>query len=186
MQEDKLLKKLIHKWIKKNKVTDVILFGSYSRGGYYPQDVDICIIIPTSREKEAIDILASFKKQVNNPRLHVSIITERDFIKGDSTLVKTLLSEGVSISKNEPLSNIYGFENKTIFTYSLKGFKPSERVRFHYALNGRRGSMGVLKESDARIMGNGVIIAPTSKEEMIKNTLDMWNIAYESRKILFG
>ncbi len=176
----------IKKWLRENNAIDAVLFGSYVRSKDNPKDIDICLIIPDAKEKESIDLLSSFKQIFQKENIHVTILTEKEFIISGNPLVKTLLNEGVSITKNESLSKIYGFENQTLFTYSLNGFKPSDRVRFHYALRGRRGTKGVLSEAKAKMLGGGIIAVSTNKEDLIKSVFDMWGVKYKTNRILSG
>jgi predicted nucleotidyltransferase len=184
MQKKKSLLSKINKWIAREGITDAIIFGSSARENATPGDVDVCLIVPDTMEKKSIDIADNFRKEFGE--MHVSIITETDFLKGKHTLVKTLLSEGVSVTSGESLSKAYGFDNKTLFTYSLSGFKPADRVRFHYLLRGRRGTKGILDEIKAEILGDGVMLVPTKKEDILREVLEMWKVKYKTRRILVG
>ena len=170
----------IRKWIKSNKVFDVIMLGSSFRGKLNPRDIVLCIIINDSDEKKSIDFVNSLSKVID---AHISILTFGEFLSGN-TLSKTLLNEGYSIKNGKFLSLILGFENKSIFVYTLKKFSPSRRVQFHYLLKGRGEMKGILKEVDGRFMGNGSIVVPASKEDVLKQIFDKWNVSYRIERAL--
>lgn len=171
---------LIRKWIKKNRIIDVILFGSSVRGKTKVGDIDLCILIKNEDEKKSIDLVDSLSGLV--PNSHVNILTLSAFIEGNS-LVKTLMQEGVSIKNKRNFSLLFGFSNQSLFIYSLKKFIPSKRVRFHYMLKGRK-SRGILKEVNGRFIGTGSILVPTSKEDTLMEVFEQWDVDYKVERIL--
>lgn len=183
----KELLKSIKSWVIKNKILDVIIFGSSVREKTKPNDTDLCIVIKNTDERKSLDLIDSLGKLVDkfNIKSHISILTSDSFITGN-TLVKTLLNEGFSIKKNKPLSSIIGFESKSLFAYTLKHFSPSRRVRFHYLLKGRYGSKGILKEVQGVFLGTGSILIPTTKEDLLKEIFDGWDVKYKIHRILIS
>lgn len=177
--------KKIKGWIRKEKVLDVILFGSSARSKMKPKDVDLCILICDNDEEKSIELVNSLADVLDKEgfNFHINILASSSFVKGD-TLAKTLLNEGVSIKKGEPFSSTFSLNSKSLFVYSLQHFSPSQRVRFHYMLNGRYGSKGVLNETEGKILGTGTIIVPTSKEDILKEVFDTWGVRYKIERIL--
>ena len=172
-------------WIKENNAIDVIIFGSFARGNENPKDIDVCILINEFYEKEALKLVSSLsefiKKYGINP--HVNIITEKEFIEGNS-MAKTLIGEGVSILKGKALSDVLGYEKKSYFFYSLKKFTASKRVSFHYALNGRYGQKGFLIENKGELISAGVITAPTEYEDKFNQFFNQWGVDFNIKKML--
>ena len=113
------------KWIKKNRVVDVILFGSSVRGKTKARDIDLGILIKDEDEKRSIDLVDSLSKLT--PNSHVNVLTLSNLIEGN-ILVKTLMQEGYSIKNRKNFSHLFGFSNKSLFIYSLKNFSPSKRA----------------------------------------------------------
>ncbi len=179
--------KKIKTWVVKQKVIDVVLFGSAMRGKSIPRDLDLCIILEDKDEEKSIDLADSLGRFLEKLSItpHISVITSSAGLSGN-TLVKTLLTEGYSIKKNKKFSTIFGLENKSMFIYTLKSFTPSKRVQFHYMLRGRYGAEGMLKEAEGIILGTGTILVPTEKEDLIKEILDRWKVKYEIKRALFG
>jgi len=183
MQKESLWKNKIKTWIKKNKVPDVIIFGSYVRYKDNPRDIDLCILIKNEQEKDSLELIELLKNKLDE-RFQINIITEHELINGN-TLSKTLFSEGISIKKNRKFAENIGFKPKSLFKYSLKKFSPSKRVRFHYLLKGRN-SEGILKEVNGSLIGNGVLIIDTEKEDLFKKILKDWNVEFEIIRILIS
>ena len=175
----------IKKWIQKEHVLDVIQFGSSQRGKTRPNDIDLCILVSDIDEKKSLDLIHSLSKITDKEeyKVQINIITSSSFASGNS-LVKTLFEEGGSIKHNKKFSEVFGFQNKSFFVYSLKHFSSSQRVKFHYMLQGRYGTEGVLKEVNGKFVGTGTIIIPTEKEDILKEIFDQWAVKYTIERIL--
>lgn len=188
MQKELLLViRRLKQWIKKNKVVDIVIFGSSLRGNLNPKDIDMCIIIKDSDGKKSIDLVDSLGRLTDNFKLkfHINVLTSSSFISGN-TLAKTLLNEGYSIRYDKDFSSILGFENKSLFVYVLKHFFPSKRVKFHYMLKGRYGSRGILKDVNGKFIGAGSILVPTEKEDLLKAIFDKWDVKYKIDRVLIS
>ena len=181
-----VIRKIKH-WIIKNNAIDVVLFGSSVRESLNPRDIDICILIKDNDEKKSLDLVDSLGKLIDNfkLKLDINILVSSSFISG-TTLAKTLLNEGYSIRHNKNFASLLGFENKSLFVYSLKHFSPSKRVKLHYMLKGRYGSKGMLKEVQGKLLGTGSILVPTEKEDLLKEIFDKWDVNYKIDRILIS
>lgn len=173
----------IRKWIKNNKVVDVVIFGSFVRGKTKPNDIDLCIIIKDTDEKKTFDLIDSFSKITTEYNIQINTLTSSDFVKGN-TLSKQLLEEGFSIKKLKPFSNTFNLVNQTLFVYTLKKFNSSKRVKFHYMLKGRYGREGILEEVEGSFLGTGSILIPTKHEDALKEVFDTWQVEYYTKRIL--
>ena len=76
--------------------------------------------------------------------------------------------------------------NTSLFVYSLRKFSASNRVRFHYLLQGRRGASGILKQVHGSFLGKGVIAVPTGNEDALKQIFDGWKVDYKVKRALIG
>jgi len=179
------IKNRIKAWIKKNKVIDVIIFGSSIRGKSAPSDLDLCILLQDTKENQSIDMVSSLHNELDKfeLKIQINILNSSSFIDGN-TLAKTLLLEGFSVKNNEQFSKNFGLENKSTIIYSLKKFSPSRRVQFHYLLNGRYGSKGVLKELNGKMIAQGTISIDTFYEDKLKEIFDQWNVEYKINRNL--
>jgi predicted nucleotidyltransferase len=179
-------KKRVKLWMRKNRVADVILFGSFVRDKLKPGDVDLCIITRDAMEAAGLELVDSLKQELKESGLNfqVNILTEGELLFSGNTLARTLLEEGVSIWRGKPLAEIIGFKPKSLFIYSLKNFSPSQRVRLHYVLNGRRGEQGVLAEIGGRLLGAGVIEAPVQFEDKLTEIFGLWKVQFRVQRVL--
>lgn len=177
----------IKKWIQKEQVLDVIQFGSSQRGKSNPNDIDLCIIIFDIYEKRSLDLINSLGKITDKEeyKIQINILTASSFVSGNS-LVKTLFEEGWSIRHAKKFSEVFGFNNKSLFIYSLKNFSSLNRVKFHYMLKGRYGAEGVLNEVKGKFVGTGSIIVPTEKEDILKEIFEKWSVKYTIERMLVG
>ena len=179
--------KNIRAWAKKNKVVDVVLFGSHAREKSRPNDIDICIIINDCDEKNSIDLVDSLGKVTDKSSFKFQInILASSAVASGASLTKSLLTEGISLMHNQSFSSVFGFRNRSIFTYSLRRFGSSKKVRFHYLLRGRYGSAGILKEVEGTLLGNGIIEVPTAKEDALKEVRELWKVDYKIQRALFS
>jgi hypothetical protein len=161
---------------------DVVLFGSAAREKTRPSDIDICLVVsdaapPAEKFGQAV------QKRTGLPS-HVSVLRLKDFLSPRQTLWKTVFHEGISLLRGKSLARLVGFEPSVLFWYDLGKLKASEKVRFSYALYGRLGMPGLLKKAKGEVLGKGAILVPVSKEDVIRELFETWQIAYSRRRIL--
>jgi len=137
MNSKKLLeiKKKLNSFLKKKGVYDIILFGSFVKGKVVPNDIDVVIISE------------NFKESIFG--FHVSVLSIKDFFKPIS-LVNTLFREGYSLKHNKFFSEVYGFESKCIFSYSLISLTPSKKVMAVNFLRGKKEEKGLVLENNGQ------------------------------------
>ena len=72
-----------------------------------------------------------------------------------------------------------GFTAIGLFKYNIKPFSKSERMRFYYALYGRKkdekGILGLLRSNK---FSDSIILTPFDNIEKMKEFLENWKIAY--------
>lgn len=169
---------------KEGSILDIAIYGSSSRGKLKPRDIDFAIIL---KEKLGVDkkleIAQEFKSLikeiVENPDVKAVDIT--DLFDPMFLASSGILSEGYSLLKEEQLATLLGFESYAIFTYSLKELTNSEKTMFHYALKGRRGEPGVLKEMRGENPAKGVVLIPIEHSEEFKEVLEEHKVKYEMK-----
>ena len=157
------LKKLLNE-----DLIDIILFGSFVRGGS-AKDIDTALIVKkrTGLSETKKKIKNIFKKEVD-----FQIIDIRSIY---SPIWLTLIKEGFSILKNKYLSDIYRIKPMVLYKYSLKKLNNVKKVQFE------RGIKKVLGKKGIFLTRSVVIIPLTIKNEMIE-FLKTWNIYYESQE----
>ena len=72
---------------------------------------------------------------------------------------------------------------KVIFTYSIEHLSKTDKVRFYYAIKGRDGKSGVVKEWDIEQLGRAVLMIPEAREKELRDFLVFWKCAFNSRRV---
>jgi len=93
----------------------------------------------------------------------------------DLTKFFTLITQG-KIKAQLPL--------KILFIYESEKLKPSEKVRFYYALKGRDGKSGLIKRISAEQYAKKTIICSLEHAETVQDFLKYWKLPYQ-KKIIF-
>jgi predicted nucleotidyltransferase len=166
-----LAKNKLKKFIQDKEIEEVLLFGSAVKGKADPNDIDVALI--TKKE---------IKPEIKG--FHISIINPEDFYKNPPSLINTLMREGYSLKKNAPLAEKYGFINKLLFTYELRGLKESVKVKVVNLLRGINGKSGFVKENNGEWLSNGVFIVPLEAERIIERFLINFSVNYKKRFVL--
>jgi predicted nucleotidyltransferase len=164
----------------KPKITDIIIYGSAIRGKDKPKDIDIIIIFDKIEKNDYFDIPYEFRKTLEKHGLKADVkgIYLKEILDTRFLARSAILYEGFSLIKNDFFGHLLGFENRSIFIYSLKNLTQSQKIRFLYALNGR-GVEGILDQLEGRHIGAGIIFIPIKNAEKFKEFLESWNLEFE-------
>ncbi len=167
----------------KEKILDIILFGSTVRGKEKPKDVDILLLF---KEKEDMTTAYQVKKELEKTKKEVNIITKTYQTIGSKTFParEAILAEGYSLFNEQGMAQKFGFKNYTLFKYKLKGLNQSERMRFHYSLYGRHREGGMLKTLKLTKFSDTILLSPIEKTEETREYLAHWKIIYTEMPIL--
>ncbi|MFH1316781.1 MAG: hypothetical protein ABII01_04640 [Candidatus Woesearchaeota archaeon] len=158
----KKLKKLLDR-----NILDIILFGSFVKGGI-PNDTDVAIIV---RNKERLEeIKKKIRSVVKKPDIEIIDI---ESIYNSTWL--TLIKEGFSVNKNKFIYELYNIKPSVLFKYSLKKLTNVQKVQFE------RGLKNVLK-SGGTVLTRSVILVPIKIKSEVEDFLKSWNIYYESQE----
>ena len=156
----------------KEKILDIVLFGSATKGKEKPADIDLMIIY---RDKEDFDSNYELKKLTN---ASVTGITYEKLISPQFIAKEGYLLNGYSLVFDKKMSEAHGFESKTIIRYDLNGLNKSQRMRFYYALLGRDYKSGIMKELNAVKLSDNVIMIESEKEFELTDFFKYWKIKY--------
>jgi len=177
----------INKFLKKYKkdIIDIILFGSLIRQKYRPGDIDILILF---KEKESTDISYELRKIIKKFSYNVEITnrTYKNLFSSSFLPREDILTEGYSIVLGKKISEGFGYKSLNLFIYSLKKLSKSRRIMFHYALEGRDGKLGTLKEIHGIRVASATILIPIENTERFEEFLKYWNIDYKRFGILIS
>ncbi len=171
----------------KDKIIDIVLFGSAIRGKTSPRDIDIVVIFENFVKKERFDITYDFRKTIEKRDVKADVKGIRfNEIFDASFLARTaIFYEGFSLLKNKFLGELLGFQNYSVFAYSLKTLSHNKKTLFQYALNGRN-SPGMIKELNGVHIGSGVVLIPIKKAEQFREFLNSWNVEFNEYRCLFS
>jgi len=165
-------------------LVDIFLFGSALKSKEKPNDVDLIALFRDKDYEKIEEILYKIKKigESLSVNLHAEPIIADNLHK--EPVYISILHEGFSIKNMQFLNDMLSFKSFLLITYSLKDKKPSDKVRFSYALYGRKEGEGVLKSLDGKDVGKGSILVPISKQEIIKEFFKQWDVKYNEQRIL--
>lgn len=158
----------------KDKIDDIILFGSLRRGKDKPSDIDILMVFKDKVDK---DIEYEFRKSLKDDNVSVLSKKKEDIFAESFDGREGILFEGFSLVKEKSVASDYGFKSFGMFLYKTSGMSNSLKTRFYYALNGRK-SKGVLDSLEGIKMSDNVFIVPLDKIEPAKEFLEQWKLQY--------
>jgi len=179
----KLLGLICNKFKRKHKdIIDIVIYGSSAKGKIKSRDIDIVAIFLKTELKTRLEIIQELKKQVRVSLESVDVKSMNLIDFFDSTFLarQGILIEGISLIDKKPLSEKLGFKSYAIIIYNLANLSHTEKIKFNYALNGRK-RMGVLQDLRGISLGKGVVQVPIINSLTFEEFLEKWNIQYKSK-----
>ncbi len=173
------------------EVFDVVLYGSTVIGKPSPNDIDIMILMkarlhPVEVRSLVLELKAELKGILPGKRLDVRVMGLEDLFDPNNLASLGVVIEGLSLTRGKPLAELMNGEAYTLFRFTLRGMERKDRVRFQYALRGRDGKGGILKELGALQLGAWVVLVPLKNTYRFKEFLDLWGVGYEAFTLLKG
>lgn len=168
---------------KETFLADIFIFGSALKSKEKPKDIDLIALFRNKNYEKIEDILYKIKKigELLSINLHTEPIIIDNLHK--EPIYKSILHEGFSIKNMQFLQDMLNFKSSLLITYHLKDKKASDKVRFSYALYGRKKGEGVLKSLNGKEIGKGAILIPISKQSIIEEFFKQWNIKYKEQRV---
>ena len=165
----------------KNKIIDIVLFGSSAKNKPIPEDIDIAVLLKNTKESELPALIEKFSRFFEK-NVHLNLLLIETLL--DSQLFKTLLDEGISMLDTKALHQKLGYESGAIFGFNLTQLTKSKKVLFSYALHGKKNSEGMLKRAGGKELGRAVIFIPVHQIDEFKSFFELWNINFYMTKVL--
>ncbi|MBU3905026.1 MAG: nucleotidyltransferase domain-containing protein [Nanoarchaeota archaeon] len=185
----KKLNKIAKPFYKKHKkkIFDIIVYGSAVRGKSKPRDIDIIIIFKEADKKEYFDLPYELRKKIEmlDIKPDVKGILLEELFDPKFLARQNLLIEGYSLINDKFLSNRFGFNNLSLFIYSLENLNHNEKTKFQYALKGRGDKKGMIEELKGEAIGIGAVLISIENSEKFKEFFNNWKIKYEEWRGLF-
>ena len=165
----------------KDKIVDVVLFGSMAKNKFKPRDIDIAVILKDTNESEILDLREKFDKYFDK-EIHLNLVIIGTIF--GNPLFKTLVDEGISLIDSKPVYQKLGYESGAIFSLNLTKLEKSKKVLFSYALHGKKDREGILKSTNGKEIGRAVVFIPVKFIGEFKEFLENWNVDFYMMKIL--
>ncbi len=70
-----------------------------------------------------------------------------------------------------------------LFTYSTTHLKYSDKVRFYYAIKGRDGKSGIIKDCKIDQLGRTAFLVPKQHANTVDAFLKEWKCSYDRRAV---
>lgn len=188
LRKNTKLKKSLESALKTHEqLLDIILFGSAVRGKEEPRDLDILLVFKDKVDREIVyDLRKEFERRMalekTQPKVGVDVDAKsyHEIFESRYLPRERILAEGYSIKNGDFIHSLYGYIAFSMFRYSLKGKKASERVRFYYALLGRgKKEKGIIDSVNGIKFSNSVVLVPVDNEEKFSDFLKNWRIEYK-------
>jgi len=177
----KLRKKLDSNWIKKNNIWDIVVYGSFSRGGKNVSDIDVAVILSdktTVAKKMELSQELRRKLFFKEYALDVKTIDISDLMNPGFLGREAILAEGQSLLNKDPIAERFGFFAVAIIEYDLRKLTNSQKKMFYYAVQGRKKGTGILAKLNGKLISKGVFQVPTKNYEEIKSLLEEQKVLY--------
>lgn len=179
--QKRILDKVINVLSSYDFVNGIVLYGSYARGDFGPKsDIDVCVLISNVRYLTTTnDALAAIKTRRPIQPLIRSIA---ELLKTDATLLSDILKQGkILYWKNTVdihVSTILKLKPYTIFSFSLLNKAHKTKVRFDYALYGKKAD-GLLSQYEGRKLSTSCVMVPYAHTKRIIRMFRQYDIKYE-------
>lgn len=187
---DKLIE-VAKKFKKKHKkVFDIVLYGSSVKGKEKPNDYDFMLLLKGAKEGERFDLAFEFKEKLlglgfPHEKLDVKAINLDSLFDPNYLATPGIIIEGFSLTKGKPFHELMNGESYALFNIKARRLDKNQRKKFNYALKGRKGDSGFLKEINGKYLAPWVVLIPIENTYRFKEFLDYWKVEYEAY-LMFG
>jgi len=165
-------------------LVNIFIIGSALKGKEKPNDVDLITVFRDKDYGRFEEINYKIKKIGDdaNLKLHIEPLLVDNLINQE--ISSFVLHEGFSIKDMGFVNDIIGFESYLLITYDLDGKTASDKVRFSYALYGRKKGEGFIKELKGKSVGKGALMVPVGKQSGIHDFFGQWGVSYKEKRML--
>jgi len=166
------------------KVFDVVLYGSTTLGKENPNDFDFMVITRGAKEGERFDLAFEFRELLldmgfPHEKLDVKAVNLESLWDPNYLATPGIVISGFSLTLEKPVHELMNGEGYGLFVMDLRRLDRVERKRFSYALRGREGNGGILKDLNGTFLAPWVVLVPVESTYRFRDFLDYWNVGYE-------
>ncbi|MFC1697570.1 hypothetical protein ACFL1H_04515 [Nanoarchaeota archaeon] len=76
-------------------------------------------------------------------------------------------------------------EHLVLYTYDISKVDKVKKVRFVFALKGRKGGIGLVKELGGKFLVPGCFIIPIKSDKEMQEIFKLWEIKYFRQEVQF-
>ena len=186
---DKLTEKA-KKFKKTHKqVFDIVLYGSSVKGKEKPNDYDFMLLLKKAKGDDRFNLSFEFKQELlslgfSHEKLDVKALTLEELFDPNYLASPGLIIEGFSLTKGKPVHELLNGEGYALFIIKLN-LRGNEKTKFQFALKGRDGEGGIIKELNGMYLGPWVALLPVENAHRFREFLEYWRVDFESY-LMFG
>ena len=181
----KSLESVSKSFFKKEKLFDIILYGSAVKGKDEPRDIDIVIIFLDESVKNRLETAQKFKKNLSKAlKFDIQTLNVADFFDASFFARQSILIEGYSLVSGRKFSEKLGFNGYSLFSYGLGNLSHNQKTLFTYSLSGRSKEEGMVKKVKGKSIGKGAFIVPIENSLIFEDFLNKWELKYSKKNIL--
>ncbi|MBT4247976.1 hypothetical protein HOD83_00075 [Candidatus Woesearchaeota archaeon] len=172
VSDEKKLQQAAKKLVAKRRdISDVLLVDASLISKKAKSSPVVCLL---THSKTPQRIAQNLQSEIGLPVIFVQ--ADQLFTPKYSSIVDAL-KQGTSLITSKT------FAPKTLFVYSTKHIKGSDKVRFFYDLKGRGKQKGIIESTRSEFFAKSVIIAPSKSVEAMQKFLTKWKCQYEKMEV---
>ena len=76
------------------------------------------------------------------------------------------------------------YSPKVIFSYSIEHLEKKDKIRFYYALKGRDGKTGIVKQYKIKQLGRAVLLVEEKFANDVEEFLKLWECKFQKMEVL--
>ncbi len=169
-------------------IFDVILYGSFAKGKTNPSDIDIAVIFRSGSLQDRLITIQNIKKNIKKRiitkhEIDIKGILWDELFKPEFFARSGVFIEGISLFDGKPFSEKIGFQNSTLFIYTLIEKSHPQKVKLNYILKGRNGA-GMIEKLQGLHLAPGVIQIPIIHTLEFEDILQKQGITFTKKNIL--
>ena len=86
--------------------------------------------------------------------------------------------------EKEVLAATKKYKAMVLFSYSTEHLLKKDKIRFYYALKGRDGKSGIVKNCKIDHLGRTVLLVPERFSKEVNDFLELWKCKFNAKEVL--
>ena len=148
------------------------------------------LILKGAKEGEGFDLAFEFKEKLldlgfPHEKLDVKAINLEDLFDPNYLATPEIIIEGFSLPKGRPIHELMNGESYALFSLDLSRLDGNNKTKLQFALKGRDGKGGIIKELNGSYLGPWVIMIPIENTHKFREFLEFGGVGFKSY-LMFG